>query len=351
MKLVKTTQSLWGLFICAISVSTMSAAQSSSNKVGHRSADPRYKDGILTVQDRTKRVWALELSPEISDQECKDMDISVVTASGRKVSCKQISPPVAKLRFRFDEAILAAANEQGIDPAQLKAHLQAESSFNPAAESPGGDKGIAQFDKSTAHLYGLDFNAPKPSKIDDAFIKDNCQEANRKNGLLSIWCPGASISAMAKYLRELQDRKVEVKVQQGDSSQLILDVSGLYQNDPLEKLRYVAGMYNRGSMPLNSIREHFRQSGKLPSSYEAAWRTPRINALGSNSGPDSEERDRLAQLIGPTMKSKDFPLLYFENKNRCYVELIVGVCGKRARGYYAEFSKDFKKVDKKWIRA
>ena len=52
--------------------------------------------------------------------------------------------------------LLAAASRHGVSAALLSAQLLAESNFNPAAVSPAGARGIAQFMPATAAAYGLD---------------------------------------------------------------------------------------------------------------------------------------------------------------------------------------------------
>ena len=52
--------------------------------------------------------------------------------------------------------LLAAAARHDVSAALLAAQLMAESNFNPAAVSPAGARGIAQFMPATAAAYGLD---------------------------------------------------------------------------------------------------------------------------------------------------------------------------------------------------
>ena len=52
--------------------------------------------------------------------------------------------------------LLAAAARHGVSAALLAAQLLAESNFDPAAVSPAGARGIAQFMPATAAAYGLD---------------------------------------------------------------------------------------------------------------------------------------------------------------------------------------------------
>jgi soluble lytic murein transglycosylase-like protein len=56
---------------------------------------------------------------------------------------------------RFRDAIARAAQRWNVGAALLAAQLYAESGFNPAARSPSGAEGIAQFMPGTAAGYGL----------------------------------------------------------------------------------------------------------------------------------------------------------------------------------------------------
>jgi hypothetical protein len=56
---------------------------------------------------------------------------------------------------QYRAVLLAAAARHDVSPALLAAQLMAESNFNPAAVSPAGAQGIAQFMPGTAAAYGL----------------------------------------------------------------------------------------------------------------------------------------------------------------------------------------------------
>jgi len=56
---------------------------------------------------------------------------------------------------RFRDAIARAAQRWNVGAALLAAQLYTESGFNPAARSPAGAQGIAQFMPGTAAGYGL----------------------------------------------------------------------------------------------------------------------------------------------------------------------------------------------------
>jgi hypothetical protein len=56
---------------------------------------------------------------------------------------------------RYRDPILRSAARWGVPPALMAGQLMAESGFDPAAGSPAGAQGIAQFMPSTAAAYGL----------------------------------------------------------------------------------------------------------------------------------------------------------------------------------------------------
>jgi len=57
---------------------------------------------------------------------------------------------------RYRRPLLESAARHGVSAALLAAQIMAESNFNPAAVSPAGALGIAQFMPATAAAYGLD---------------------------------------------------------------------------------------------------------------------------------------------------------------------------------------------------
>lgn len=87
------------------------------------------------------------------------------------------SVAIARRAARYDPIIQAAAARYGVDPDLLHAQIQQESGYNPAARSPAGAVGIAQFIKSTGESYGLS----SQDRLD----------------------PVKSIDAMARHMRDL----------------------------------------------------------------------------------------------------------------------------------------------------
>src|SRR6266542_1158882 len=56
---------------------------------------------------------------------------------------------------RFDSLIREASRREGVDPALVKAVVQAESAFNPQAVSAAGAKGLMQLTDGTARSLGV----------------------------------------------------------------------------------------------------------------------------------------------------------------------------------------------------
>ncbi len=56
---------------------------------------------------------------------------------------------------KFDSLIREASRREGIDPALVKAVVQAESAFNPQAVSAAGAKGLMQLTDGTARSLGV----------------------------------------------------------------------------------------------------------------------------------------------------------------------------------------------------
>jgi len=63
-----------------------------------------------------------------------------------------------------------AARHEGIDPQFVTAMLLQESGFNPAAISPAGAYGIAQFTIPTANYYGIDPFDPRSAIVGAAHV-------------------------------------------------------------------------------------------------------------------------------------------------------------------------------------
>ncbi len=70
-------------------------------------------------------------------------------------SLSSFAPPPVDAR-RWDRLILAAARQQELPPALVKAVIAAESSFDPQAVSPKGAAGLMQLMPATADMLGVD---------------------------------------------------------------------------------------------------------------------------------------------------------------------------------------------------
>ena len=60
----------------------------------------------------------------------------------------------------YGNAIQSAAQKHGIDPSILAGLIETESSWDPAAISPSGARGLGQFMPATAREFGVDVNDP-----------------------------------------------------------------------------------------------------------------------------------------------------------------------------------------------
>ena len=67
---------------------------------------------------------------------------------------------------RYRDPLIESASRHGVSAALLAAQIMAESNFNPAAVSPAGAQGIAQFMPATAAAYGLDDPFDPDASID-----------------------------------------------------------------------------------------------------------------------------------------------------------------------------------------
>jgi hypothetical protein len=300
-----------------------------------------------------EKVGTMETCPalpgEFSGEELENVMTDEIEDKDSNELCKKPSncstTPMAAgtdQRTKFDKHVVDAANEFGIHPALLKAQLHTETSMNPLTENQGEKradsngtlsgwaaryrwgKGLGQFGANNAADYNLDWHKPKPT---DAQMKDPAFLATLntpdENGVYSIWSPKGAILAKAKYLKERLDKQYKIKVRdsEGNPTGHEIRIDTLYKRNQVETARYLAGMYNRGIMPINSIEEHFRQTGKLPRYYGEAWGVQRAEGT-------------------PTYAS-GYQILYGERINRCHVYRIAGLCGEEAQGYFGEYSKDY----------
>ena len=82
---------------------------------------------------------------------------------------------------RFDTLIREASRREGVDPALVKAVVQAESAFDPNAVSSAGAKGLMQLTDSTARSLGV-ANSFDPAQNVAAGVKYLKQLLGRYDG-------------------------------------------------------------------------------------------------------------------------------------------------------------------------
>lgn len=295
-------------------------------------------DGVALVEDQ---YFSLS-GPKAGDCELpKDRNCETTPLALPNPKTKQRASDMK--RTKYDAFIVEAANEWGVHPALLKAQLHAETTIDPLLENEGEKerpiagyqwgKGLGQFGANNAAIYGLDWYSPKPASEQQLNgICSKLPSPKDASKLQPIWCPRAAIWAKAKYIREHIDRPEYLKVTiRGRANQKTLArIDHLYKRSEVETARYMAGMFNRGTMPLNSIREHFRQTGKLPQFYGVAWSTKRKD---------------------DTPAKREFPILNKEFINLCHVFKIAGLCGDEPQGWFKEYSEDFSFDEKLGWRA
>ncbi len=80
---------------------------------------------------------------------------NAVTGAGPDVAPPAAATLPSFVPSRFRDPLIDAAAKWNVSAALLAAQLMAESNFNPAAVSPAGAEGIAQFMPGTAASYGL----------------------------------------------------------------------------------------------------------------------------------------------------------------------------------------------------
>ena len=103
---------------------------------------------------------------------CSKAGNRVAGSSDRSQALSASVPDFVPARFR--RSILVAAMKWGVSAALLSAQLLAESDFDPAAVSPAGAQGIAQFMPGTAAAYGLrdPFDAERAIDAQARLMKD-----------------------------------------------------------------------------------------------------------------------------------------------------------------------------------
>lgn len=110
-----------------------------------------------------------------------------------------LNDPKYKLKkSEYTDMITRVAQEQGVDPKLMLSIVQAESTFNPAAESPCGAFGLAQLMPSTAKWLGVDIYDPEDNVRGGAkYIKSMLKKYNG-NKELAIAAYNAGPTAVDK---------------------------------------------------------------------------------------------------------------------------------------------------------
>lgn len=251
------------------------------------------------------------------------------------VLCDFTRPTVpAARRALYLQYIVEAANTHNVHPALIMASIAVETSFAGAllenesekrAYLAGGGhrsyrwgKGIGQFGASNAADFNLNWYAPEPANEQAAWAA-TYNQAPAAGTAWSIWSPRGSILAKAIYLRRFLNRQFtdHVRASDGTATEDTYRVDHLYRFEPARKFRYVVGMYNRGLMPVNSLKEGYRQNSLVPRDYLQAWNVPRLEQTPASS------------------------ILHREYINRCHVAKVNGVCGRQNMNHIAHYETLF----------
>ena len=102
------------------------------------------------------------------------------------------------------EALWSTAEHVGIDPKRFIVQIYNETRFNPDARGAAGERGIGQFKKTTAELYGYDWGTMKSGMRGYAYQAKAAAEFVKKVGELSYNGGGAQ----ARRYRERINRRI-----------------------------------------------------------------------------------------------------------------------------------------------
>lgn len=121
---------------------TLSSVAGVSNALQHSSV-------VQSALDRARRL-GISLSPPVRPRA-----ESAVAAASRAGTAGELSPARGAEPSSFDDLIRAAAANEGVDPALVKAVAHAESNFDSDAVSSAGAKGLMQLMDGTARSLGV----------------------------------------------------------------------------------------------------------------------------------------------------------------------------------------------------
>ena len=141
------------LALAAMAYVMMVISNTSSSTVIKPAATPGFWSGPAVTHPITESgTW-----PEASSSTIDDHDQSPWTLPPEP-SSTMVPFQGKQGDYRYDEIILKAASDYGIDPAVIKAVIMAESGFNPQAISYAGAQGLMQLMPRTARA--LDIKEP-----------------------------------------------------------------------------------------------------------------------------------------------------------------------------------------------
>ena len=130
---------------------------------------------------------------------------------------------VSGVPSEYKELVIAAGSRcNQITPSLIAAQIEAESNWNPNAQSDAGAQGISQFMPGTWASVGEDFN---------------------KDGKINVWDPGDAIPSQGKYMCDLA-AQVEFYLKTGDIKGNIVELTLASYNAGLGNVLNAGGIPN-----------------------------------------------------------------------------------------------------------
>lgn len=152
----RQTLTVFLLALAAMAYVMMVISNTSSSTVIKPIPSSGFPHGPAAAQNITERgTW-----PDASSSNADDRDRSP-WQSPPEPSSNTAPFQGKKGDYRYDDIILKAASDYGIDPAVIKAVIMAESGFNPQAISYAGAQGLMQLMPRTARALKIE-NALEP---------------------------------------------------------------------------------------------------------------------------------------------------------------------------------------------
>ncbi len=297
----------------------------------------KYTIDFFAQYPRTKLRKVAKVSDNHWRTSCPDRPIR---KSGKACA---LPPKRGKLPAWIINDLKNSARRHDVHPAIVAAIIQKESFFNPFSENQYEKKlckkqkrsgkncaayhwgqGFPQLGATNSKEFGLRWipNLQKPKQCRPGrhiwrrscynYLVRTCALQKKKTGLADSYCPREGIDAVAKYVSSLINTehylRVDIVDENGKWMEKVINIKDHMRRVLAEEFRYIAGMYNRGKRPINSVEEYFRQNGKAPEWYDLAWTTRRVDGVTPSSG-------------------MGYMILYKESINRCHVWQIAGLCG------------------------